>query len=125
MNPWRLSREGVDTVEKGFSGVVPSSRARKGFLKTSPERKLDSMCALQGTRFYPPTISSVARSTFSTVSFKGCPRDYVSRASASPPIPDGIAAAQRTEQEGQNPPSNGRSGKCISRVRLVAKQENW
>jgi hypothetical protein len=25
----------------------------------------------------------------------------------------------------QNPPSNGRSGKCISRVRLVAKPENW
>jgi hypothetical protein len=40
-----VSPQWVDTVEKGFSGVAPIVRARKGFLELLPERKGDSASA--------------------------------------------------------------------------------
>ena len=48
--------------------MAPTVRARKGFLDLLPERNGDSAMPKTGTGFYPITISSVVRATFSTVS---------------------------------------------------------
>ena len=88
------------------SGSILSKKGSRGWRPLSARGKDSSNCSLSatailqvrqpGTRFYPCTISSVIRATFSTVSVTNGPHRHARRTSVDPPIPDEIAAARKS-----------------------------